>query len=581
MRLIIERRARESSYHPMASDSDDGAISDGDPPFYAGSLPPSNVGTPSVLTGFPTRPTSNQDSIAGMTGGAANLQAQPPKSKGKRSFEELEDIVFSNPKSFATLAFAIAESRGVTLVVSDDRTHKVTSAYMHITCAFRKAGCPFILKLTKAKEGGWVLKGAKALEGRAVDIKQRSIYRCRHPAGATPELPTSSLPHPFFGDSTTAYPMASTASGGVSKPKAARVSRVNSNAGGAYDNTGGYEQYASSIGKAAPTTAKGPPRSSGPPAPVGGFGTPRMTPVMGTSASAAALAAAADRALAPPFERSINLQSRIVPVLRGGEPTNGFSAPRGGGSQTGSAYNSPRGSEVTWPAGQLTIMGGGGGESHSYSSLATVPIMAQSDPQALPDWKKLLKLLCPSSSSQLDSTVNSPNRSNRSSSSSSSTSSSPGPLSSSQSKPSLVPLAQILSHPYMSLTPQLFFAPTTTDAMRQEVLDGLPNEKVGVWNKVWAKKVLMSEEAAKRWGEIEEEQKREEEEAKRQEEEEERQEEEDKNMKVVKEEDSSNGGITYGHRSMITEPGGPSYGGGTKEPSLLVEDDDSLYEEEV
>lgn len=109
MRLIIERRARESSYHPMASDSDDGAISDGDPPFYAGSLPPSNVGTPSVLTGFPTRPTSNQDSIAGMTGGAANLQAQPPKSKGKRSFEELEDIVFSNPKSFATLAFAIAE----------------------------------------------------------------------------------------------------------------------------------------------------------------------------------------------------------------------------------------------------------------------------------------------------------------------------------------------------------------------------------------------------------------------------------------------------------------------------------------
>jgi len=51
------------------------------------------------------------------------------------------------------------------LVVSDDRTHKVTSAYMHVTCAFRKAGCPFILKLTKAKEGGWVLKGAKALAG--------------------------------------------------------------------------------------------------------------------------------------------------------------------------------------------------------------------------------------------------------------------------------------------------------------------------------------------------------------------------------------------------------------------------------
>lgn len=412
--------------------------------------------------------------------------------------------------------------------------------------------------------------------GRAVDVKQRSIYRCRHPAGATPELPTSSLPHPFFGggdangQSTTAYPMSSTASGGVSKPKAARISRVNSNAG-AYDGGGGgggYEQYASSIGKAAST--KGP-RSSAPPIPVGGYGTPRNAPVMGVSAPASA-----DRALAPPFERSINLQSRIVPVLRGGEPTNGFSAPRGGGSQTGSAYNSPRGSEVTWPAGQLTLMGGGGGESHSYSSLATVPIMAQSDPQALPDWTKLLKLLCPSSPSHMDSTVNSPSGSN--------TSSSPAPSSSSQSKPSLIPLAQILSHPYMSLTPQLFFAPTTTDAMRQEVLDGLPNEKVGVWNKVWAKKVLMSQEAAKRWGEIEEEQKREEEEAKREEEEEE---EEEKEMKLVKEEERpfANGAPAYGHRSMIVELGGPSYEARMREKDLVVDDEDvedvSLYEEEV
>jgi len=93
----------------MASDSEDGGISDGDPPFFAGSLPPSTVGTPSVLAGFPARPTTNQDSIAGITGGAPNPLAQPSKSKGKRSFEELEDIVFSNPKSFATLAFAIAE----------------------------------------------------------------------------------------------------------------------------------------------------------------------------------------------------------------------------------------------------------------------------------------------------------------------------------------------------------------------------------------------------------------------------------------------------------------------------------------
>jgi len=389
--------------------------------------------------------------------------------------------------------------------------------------------------------------------------------------------------------------MASSATGGVSKPKAARVSRVNSNAGaGGYDP---YEQYNSSIGKAASTTNR--PRSSAPPIPVGGYGgTPRMTPVMGTSASAAA--ASADRALAPPFERSINLQSRIVPVLRGGEPTNGFSAPRGGGgSQTDSAYNSPRASEVTWPAGQLTIMGGGGGESHSYSSLATVPIMAQADPQALPDWKKLLKLLSPSPS-QMDSTLNSPNGGGGSSSSSSS----PPPSSSSQSKPSLIPLAQILAHPYMSLTPQLFFAPTTTDAMRQEVLDGLPNEKVGVWNKVWAKKVLMSEEAAKQWQEIEEEQKREEEQAEREEAEEEEAEEaaaaarvgevEEKEIVVVKEEEQptisagGNGGIKHrGHRTMQVELGGPSYEWRMRQEALAAAgeeedlDDVSLYEEEI
>lgn len=52
--------------------------------------------------------------------------------------------------------------------MTDDRTHKTTSAYMHITCAYRKSGCPFILKLTKAKEGGWVLKSSKAYEGKSL-----------------------------------------------------------------------------------------------------------------------------------------------------------------------------------------------------------------------------------------------------------------------------------------------------------------------------------------------------------------------------------------------------------------------------
>lgn len=59
------------------------------------------------------------------------------------------------------VSFASHSSRNVPILVGDDRTHKVTSAYMHVVCAYRRAGCPFILKLTKAKEGGWIIKGAK------------------------------------------------------------------------------------------------------------------------------------------------------------------------------------------------------------------------------------------------------------------------------------------------------------------------------------------------------------------------------------------------------------------------------------
>jgi hypothetical protein len=35
--------------------------------------------------------------------------------------------------------------------------------------------------------------------------------------------------------------------------------------------------------------------------------------------------------------------------------------------------------------------------------------------------------------------------------------------------------------------------------MKLEVLEGLPVEKVGVWNKVWAKQVLMSSDAEEKW----------------------------------------------------------------------------------
>ncbi|GAA6021673.1 hypothetical protein JCM11491_001354 [Sporobolomyces phaffii] len=588
-----ERRVRESSYHPIASDSEDGAISDGDPPFYAATssinVPPPPLTAPVVpvpvpvavpaspVAAAPTRPPNvNTESLVGAMGGAPTAVANPPKKAGKRSFEELEDIVFANPRSFATLAFAVAESRGVTLIVTDDRTHKVTSAYMHITCAFRRAGCPFVLKLIKAKEGGWVLKGAKSSEpktkaalseslppfiSRGFDIKQRSVYRCRHPAGAVPEVTTGpgslySTIGPAIGPTTTtSYPTPTSLEGGVgvvSKPKAAKPARAHAHP---HVHAGDEpHQRESSVGKV--TRGPGRPRSTAPQAVLGGYGTPtsRMTtPTTSSSAPQASAAAAvgpadgasqlsphdargaaalvveralADRALAPPFERSLHLQSKIVPVLRGGEPTSGFSAPRGGVAARGGSADLLGGASYD-PSSPRR--GGGGGVARrgsSYdvaaaadaeSTLATVPVIAYSDPRALPAWTNLLRELTPrggpaaraSSSSESTTGPAGGRKRRRPSSSNSAASSSPEQDDEGDDDdddlggaPSLVPLAQVLAHPYMSVTPWVFFAASTTSEMRSEVLAGLPVDKVGVWNKVWAKQVLLSSEAEHKWSEI-------------------------------------------------------------------------------
>lgn len=76
--------------------------------------------------------------------------------------------------------FLVSSTRGLELAIIDDRTFKVTSAYMHLACSFRTKGCPFILKLTKAKEGGWVMKTNRDSD---IDPKQRSNYNCQHGPG--------------------------------------------------------------------------------------------------------------------------------------------------------------------------------------------------------------------------------------------------------------------------------------------------------------------------------------------------------------------------------------------------------------
>ncbi|GAA5907991.1 hypothetical protein JCM5296_000779 [Sporobolomyces johnsonii] len=471
--MVTRDRRNREGFHYMASDSDSDGISDGDPPGYEAAPQPQPPPPPSA-------PAPAARGAVGADG--QQLLTAPPRRTGKRSFEELEDIIFANPRSFATLAFAIAESRGVTLVVSDDRTHKVSSAYMHVTCAFRKAGCPFILKLTKAKEGGWVLKGAKAQD---VDPKQRSIYRCRHPAGSVAEVPPMSPYHPDFGK-TTSHPGES-----GSKPKAAPRPRTSTSSIGASRTTGGprspepvsYEQFDSSAGKAKKPRVGGPtfmaPSTSRMGTPING-GMPVRRPSDGGSGG--------DRALAPPFERSMNLQSQIAPVLNAngfyvpssaprGEPTYLYSGVPSSSHHPPPASVSPRQRNpqhqqiyTSFDAPFAPPPVTGGGSQIRFSPPPTTapppPVVATSHPCALPDWTALLTSLGDSS---------------------------------------LIPLAKVLASPHMSVTPTSFFSEPAE--LRKELLDLVPAEATGVWPKLRLRERLLAQDAEDKWRAIEQERK--------------------------------------------------------------------------
>ncbi|KAI5480923.1 hypothetical protein MNV49_006733 [Pseudohyphozyma bogoriensis] len=213
----------------------------------------------------------------------------------RRNYEELEDIHFANQTSFKDMAFAIAAAQGTTLVVSDDRSHKSTSAYMHITCSFRaKTGCPFILKLTKAKEGGWVLKHPRSTD---VDPKQRSVYKCRHtplPEGQDPAKATTE---------TTSFP-----GGPGTKPKAAKKTPAPSSGKKELDPVA--KPAPKAVPKAVPVKE---PKPKG-----------RMSNTNARSRKeepqededvVMAVQPSPDRALAPPFKRSLNLEATIKPAL--------------------------------------------------------------------------------------------------------------------------------------------------------------------------------------------------------------------------------------------------------------------------
>lgn len=167
---------------------------------------------------------------------------------------------------------------------------------MHVCCTFRRSGCPFILKLTKAKEGGWVLKSSKATD---VDPKQRSIYRCRHPAGSIADLPSAKE----LG--TTSHPGAP---GLGSKPKAAKK------VGAMKKDKLGATKTDHVVGKLVPS------RESRPSAKARENEELSLLYLGGGGAG--------DRALAPPFERSVSLANQIAPVLQRAQEGPGW-MPRG------------------------------------------------------------------------------------------------------------------------------------------------------------------------------------------------------------------------------------------------------------
>ncbi|GAA5933154.1 hypothetical protein JCM3775_002546 [Rhodotorula graminis] len=432
---------REGSYHPMATDSDsDGGVSDGDPPDYSGGPRPALIAP---------RPSLGAVSVGGSGGSSGK----------KRSFDELEDIVFSNPKSFVALCNEIAASRNMSILIGDDRTHKVSSAYMHVLCAYRKAGCPFIIKLTKAKEGGWLIRGGE------VDTKQRSTYRCRHPAGSKPDfkvgistdewmrsVDTRSSSHPNGGRPKAAKPRP------VVPPLESPVPVQEESSAGRAPRMSSRTATRSSL--AAPAPAPSPSTSGR---------------LVGAPVTYAAIEP--ERALAPPFQRAIDLQAQIVPALsprqghhphsaQSGMYSNGYSPRAHPGGPGGDPYRlMPSPSQPAPPHARVQSHHPQPPHPHHHPHSAShhhqgppAPRPAPVDPVVLAEWTAVLTLI---------------------------------------GDADLVPLSRVLASPYVSCTPASFFAESR--AARLKLVDALPNESTGLWPKIKLGQRLAGDEGDKAW----------------------------------------------------------------------------------
>ncbi|GAA5971715.1 hypothetical protein JCM11641_000696 [Rhodosporidiobolus odoratus] len=397
--------ATDSAPPAMALREEDEVVSDGDPPFMSAS--PSAAIDPSPMPPHEAQDPAQQAPARFNTG-------------SKRSFDELEGIVFSNPRSFVTLAGQIAEARNVELVVSEDRTHKVSSAYMHVTCSYRKAGS---------------------------DSREGCYYRCRHPLDAQPDITHGSVLPAWLGKTTSGpYPESST------RPRPAQPRARSASGDSVAQAPEALVQVESLAGKA-----------------------PRVNPM--PSKLALLSVAESERALAPPFiQRGIELQSQIVPAL--GLPTKPSQTvlppvhpPTYFRPTTASPYQSKPQSPARQRASQplsllspytapsayptsvrLTPTQSARSQSQPRSrqpspsanpSTVLAPVVALADPVALPEWLALLHAL---------------------------------------GDPLLLPLATFLASPAVSCTPTQYFA--EDEKLQQEFLGALPDQSIGLFPKL-------------------------------------------------------------------------------------------------
>ncbi|BGP54138.1 hypothetical protein JCM8202v2_001712 [Rhodotorula sphaerocarpa] len=579
---------RDAVMHSMASESDSGSLSDGDPPGFEGKAPPPPIAPRPEL---PQRARSgSRSSLAGSTPATAPnpapassntpaLTAAPgsaPRLRTKRSFEELEDTVFAHPRSFLREAVEIAKARDVEILVAEDRTHKTSSAYMHLVCPYRRTGCPLHIKLTRAAgEDGWVMKGPRPHDNHA-DTKQRSVYRCRHPAAGVPDFtvgqpiehwltnearrsgPSWRLPGPLKPSASTtadAPPVSlmmdvdgaekestpGRLDGGTAanKPTPRRSTRLETADSASADSSklspevprraeptrtssDGRLRIRLSTGSSAASTAREgtPSNSTARPAvddPASERAAKRATPPLTAGASPGS-ALNPDRALAPPFQRALDLQAQIVPALGRGTPSPGTTLAQLMG------YRRPVSESPTLERSGLPAASNGA-MSTSHAPLTTATPVAPPSaaagsrrdlPQSRPD--PLPTAPPPANAMTVKETLQQPHRSYFSPPEPFSRPCAPSVVAAGSAaaaatvaggvatpivaasdpsavqqwtrflqelgEPSLVPLARVLGSAAVSVTPRDFFAGEADDDLREQLVEALPASAIGIWPKL-------------------------------------------------------------------------------------------------